>query len=630
MINPLTFNTTNYEKHLTWSQDDAVVNDAIFSARTKSNPLAIVNNETNGRGSNPLYVVDFQAVVDSKDKNKEHRRLITINVMRGYIAGRYFEVSDQTLTVVDPTRDAIQSFVLHIVANAYSQKDMSVVVDVCATRDDVTLFNKIGQIGQAENYLSVNNNTREKNRLTDINKIHSFAYCFIDDSDVFISSDVTDGFNYQSNDNNPYAKAHNDTVIEMISKYTKKEQYGTNNYAKGISATTNTEAEALTVGDSKSGLLTITHTRFNNQLEPDLFFKQTHSTAKDIASKYQLPKSGWFVKSNGQLNVLKDDLIFAPYITIADSSITIPDDSNVTIQDAMSKLSGIINWTDTIREKVKNKTSISYDESYLSMFTLNLIDEADNLSQTMGISTFDVIENTNTKKATSNFLSYENIYKLKKQDIRRVVASVEYSPSFHKLSNWQTSVTSVDFIKAADADQNGYWYLWNRSYSGNSSDVVLKVSVYCAPKVGKYEVLQATLNTEATGFTGSDSFTSETPVELHQSPESSIVTIYVPLPTISFLNKGDTMTDWSVPMSKELFLQKLQRHGRSLNEALADFLKIPAIVMVERMIRNENLEQLLMVSHAAAINTAKKLDIEASTLTLSTKKGINQKKGFLQ
>lgn len=630
MINPLTFNTTHYENHLTWSQDDAVVNDAIFSSRTKSNPLSIVNNETNGRGSNPLYVVDFQAVVDKRDKQAKHRRLVTINVMRGYIAGRYFEVENHTLTVIDETREYIDSFVLHVVANAYSQKDASVIVDVCATRDDSVAFNKIGQIGQSESYLSFNNGTRDQNRLTDINKIHTFAYCFIDGSDVIISSDVTDGFNYQSNKNNPYTKAHTDAFIEMISKYSKKEEYGNTNYQKSISATTSTEAQALTVGNSKSGLLTITHNKFNDQLKSDFFFNSTHSSAKNIAKEHQLSKAGWFVKSNGQLNMTSEDLKFAKYTTIADSNIALPVDNTVTIQEAMKKLSSTINLTDTIREKVKNTTSISYDDSPLSVFTLNLIDESDTLSKTTGIEAFDVIENTNKDKKTTNFLTYENTYPLKKQDIRRVITSVDYQPYFHQLDNWSTSITSVDFIKATDADKNGYWYLWNRTYAWASSDIVLKVSVYCAPKVGQYSVLQALMTTEASGFTGSDSFTQTTPIDLHQSPESSIVTIYVPLPTISFLLKGDTMTDWSVPSSKDLFLQKLQRHGRSLNEALAQFLKIPALVMVERMIRNENMEQLLMISHTATINTAKELDVEASTLTLSTTQGVNQKKGFLQ
>lgn len=630
MINQLTFNTTHYENHLTWSQDDAVVNDVIFSSRTKSNPLSIVNNETNGRGSNPLYIVDFQAVVDKRDQHAKHRRLVTINVMRGYIAGRYFEVENHTLTIIDDTRDYIDSFVLHVVANAYSQKDASVIVDVCATRDDVAAFNKIGQIGQFENYLAFNNGTRDQNRLTDINKIHTFAYCFIDGSDVIISSDVTDGFNYQSNKNNPYAKAHKDAFIEMISKYSKKEDYGNTNYKKGISATTSTEAKALTVGNSKSGLLTITHNKFNDQLPSDFFFNNIHSSAKNIAKEHQLSKAGWFVKSNGQLNMTSEDLKFAKYTTIADSNIALPVDNTVTIQEAMTKLSSTISWTDTIREKVKNTTSISYDDSPLSVFTLNLIDESDTLSQTTGIEDFDVIENTNKDKKTTNFLTYENTYPLKKQDIRRVITSIDYQQDFHQLDNWSTSITSVDFIKATDADKNGYWYLWNRTYAGASSDIVLKVSVYCAPKVGNYSVLQASMTTEATGFTGSDSFTQTTPIDLHQSPESSIVTIYVPLPTISFLLKGDTMTDWSVPSSKDLFLQKLQRHGRSLNEALAQFLKIPALVMVERMIRNENMEQLLMISHTATINTAKYLDVEASTLTLSTTQGVNQKKGFLQ
>lgn len=632
MINPLTFNATHYENHLTWSQDDAVVNDAIFSSRTKSNPLSIVNNETNGRGSNPLYIVDFQAVVDKRDQHAKHRRLVTINVMRGYIAGRYFEVENHTLTIIDDTRDFIDSFVLHVVANAYSQKEASVIVDVCATRDDVAAFNKIGQIGQSENYLAFNNGTRDQNRLTDINKIHTFAYCFIEGSDVIISSDVTDGFNYQSNKNNPYAKAHTDAFIEMISKYSKKEDYGNTNYKKSISATASTEAKALTVGNSKSGLLTITHNKFNDQLPSDFFFSNSNisSSAKSIAKEHQLPKAGWFVKSNGQLNMTSEDLKFAKYTTIADADIALPVDTTITIQEAMTKLSSNISWTDTIREKVTNTTSISYDDSPLSLFTLNLIDEQDALSHTTGIETFDVFENTNTKKATTNFLTYENTYPLKKQDIRRVITSVDYQQDFHKLDNWRTSITSVDFIKATDAEKNGYWYLWNRTYAGASSDIVLKVSVYCAPKVGEDSVLKALMTTEASGFTGSDSFTQSTQIDLNQSPESSLVTIYVPLPTISFLLKGDSMTDWSVPSSKELFLQKLQRHGHSLNEALATFLKIPALVMVERMIRNENLEQLLMISHTATINAAKNLDVEASTLTLSTTQGVNQKKGFLQ
>ena len=108
MINPMTFDSVGNDENLTWARDEAAVMDAILSART-STPLLLnrytnkENIETNGRGSSPVYITDFRAsLYHAKEEQPsvqiagEKKQELTIELLRGYIAGRYFEITNET------------------------------------------------------------------------------------------------------------------------------------------------------------------------------------------------------------------------------------------------------------------------------------------------------------------------------------------------------------------------------------------------------------------------------------------------------------------------------------------------------------------------------------------------------
>lgn len=98
MIAPMTFDTQGEDQHLTWARDDASVMDAIMGARTGSNleDSSIRNDsEILGRGSSPMCVVDLDGYILSNGKT-------VINRARGYVAGRYLEVTNEVAGTLDP------------------------------------------------------------------------------------------------------------------------------------------------------------------------------------------------------------------------------------------------------------------------------------------------------------------------------------------------------------------------------------------------------------------------------------------------------------------------------------------------------------------------------------------------
>lgn len=98
MIAPMTFDTQGEDQHLTWARDDASVMDAIMGARTGSNleDSSIRNDsEILGRGSSPMCVVDLDGYVLTNGK-------AVINRARGYVAGRYLEVTNEVAGTLDP------------------------------------------------------------------------------------------------------------------------------------------------------------------------------------------------------------------------------------------------------------------------------------------------------------------------------------------------------------------------------------------------------------------------------------------------------------------------------------------------------------------------------------------------
>lgn len=105
MINPLTFESNGDDQYLTWSRDDASVMDAIFSSRTSSQMLDKTNGiwsssaEIVGRGSSQICLTEFSGYIDAGGNT-------TIRKMRGYIAGRYFEIENEKGNYINPNNGA--------------------------------------------------------------------------------------------------------------------------------------------------------------------------------------------------------------------------------------------------------------------------------------------------------------------------------------------------------------------------------------------------------------------------------------------------------------------------------------------------------------------------------------------
>ena len=94
MINPLTFESNGDNQYLTWARDSASVTDAITAARTSS-PIfqssADIRNLSVRQGSEVVYITDFRATIT----NNNGTGAVTVQLMRGYISGRYFEVINE-------------------------------------------------------------------------------------------------------------------------------------------------------------------------------------------------------------------------------------------------------------------------------------------------------------------------------------------------------------------------------------------------------------------------------------------------------------------------------------------------------------------------------------------------------
>lgn len=98
MIAPMTFDSVGNDENLTWARDDASVMDAIMGARTGSNvedSSIRTEPEVLGRGSSPMCVMDLDGYVLNNGKT-------VINRARGYVAGRYLEITNEVVGNLDP------------------------------------------------------------------------------------------------------------------------------------------------------------------------------------------------------------------------------------------------------------------------------------------------------------------------------------------------------------------------------------------------------------------------------------------------------------------------------------------------------------------------------------------------
>lgn len=123
MKNAMTFETDGSDQYLTHAVDDAIVTDALISAKRTLPDVRTpdffedipVSHESNGRGAAPIYVTEFDASLGNND-------YVFIKKLRGYIAGRYFEVENETTGIQFSRNQAIGCIMIRAFSNDVETK----------------------------------------------------------------------------------------------------------------------------------------------------------------------------------------------------------------------------------------------------------------------------------------------------------------------------------------------------------------------------------------------------------------------------------------------------------------------------------------------------------------------------
>lgn len=123
MKNAMTFETDGSDQYLTHAVDDAIVTDALISAKRTLPDVRTpdfyedipVSHESNGRGAAPIYVTEFDAALGNND-------YVFIKKLRGYIAGRYFEVENETTGIQFTRNQAIGCIMIRAFSNDVETK----------------------------------------------------------------------------------------------------------------------------------------------------------------------------------------------------------------------------------------------------------------------------------------------------------------------------------------------------------------------------------------------------------------------------------------------------------------------------------------------------------------------------
>lgn len=242
----MTFDTNGDNKYLTWSKDDAVVYDAVFSSRTSEQAFtatAFNSREDAGRGSNALYITDFRGEVRGN--------LLIIMLLRGYLAGRYFEAGTITgnitkskgLTIVD------------VLANNWSDSPLNVTVGWNA--DVSTSF---GQAGGYKAFNDVQRNPGDRTNASMFGKLIVYWDPFADG--VIEAKYSTENINLVdigTDLSNPQRVQSNELdIIEYTAPGT---------YIKPGKIELDTKTYSL--GDKKTGVFVISSTLDREPIEPN-------------------------------------------------------------------------------------------------------------------------------------------------------------------------------------------------------------------------------------------------------------------------------------------------------------------------------------------------------------------------
>lgn len=112
MIKPKTFESDGSDRYLTHAPEMGRVVEALMAARSKSGIYSTtyadeirVDNAVNNRGYNPTFLTDFDVAIKGD--------ILYINQMRGYVAGRYFEIENEEANRVD-TRYGIETLYFRV------------------------------------------------------------------------------------------------------------------------------------------------------------------------------------------------------------------------------------------------------------------------------------------------------------------------------------------------------------------------------------------------------------------------------------------------------------------------------------------------------------------------------------
>lgn len=101
MINPMTFETNGDDQYLTHARDIASVTDAVMSSRVE---YVEDENESATAGYSQVYISAYNISISSG--------YLVFNLLRGYVAGRYFEIANHnTLIKIDEKKKYVKFYI---------------------------------------------------------------------------------------------------------------------------------------------------------------------------------------------------------------------------------------------------------------------------------------------------------------------------------------------------------------------------------------------------------------------------------------------------------------------------------------------------------------------------------------
>lgn len=612
MINPLTFDASPSESHLSWSRDDATIIDTITSAKTKSQPVTGFNHpELAGRGSNPLYVTEFIATANDKTNT------VIIKLLRGYIAGRYFEVTNKTL------KTKTKGFtILRINANAVTYK-----IDSVSLIDYTTLNRYTQSVGQAFGMKSINDSSRTQSENVDRHLIYTYSVLYwqvTDDMETpcYIDSSTINNFDFNNIESNPYMRlVKNKESIQILPVFSRK--FGN---IEG-------ESKIVTVGDTKTGLLTCAYTQ-GESINMSLGNIDPFISKGDKSQL--LPTIGIIGGSSGNINLNTANLEYAPFLGIVSKKLNIPIPTHdINISDFISHISNYPKYTPFGQSGVDILTSPTLAIASFT-FYIHDIDNHSTLSLA-GIQALNDPTSTNRKGETKSFVSPSQSNRcdvINDHGIDRVTLTTTWADDVLKSNTYNFDNLTVKYIQREDMPSMD-------KFDG----VYLPSSVRAYSEIAVIDI-PISINTVAGDTNSHFKYTLNiTRNRLHNDPPQSTLIqydgrlyptslkLYVPISSIAYYNeyKNNTLiADISIVNTAEKFKRKLQENGLSEMEFWRKFIKPYAAVALYNKLYNTTLPDVLASLEFNVKQEYKSINPNLATFVHSTQMGVNQQKAVLQ